>query len=132
MLATTTKSAATMTNPMITGRLSVPIAWTDDLAEAAEAEDRLHHDDAAEQLADVHAQLRDDRREGGADAVPEDHPPLGQPLGPGRADVVLAERLEQLAAGQPGVDGRLDGREGDPGQDHVPGPRDEALGEMPA
>src|SRR5579875_2468424 len=60
-----------------------------------------------------------------ADPGRERPPPLGQALGPGGPDVVLTEGIQQLAAGQPGVDGGLHGRQADPGQDHVPRPRAE-------
>ncbi len=52
-------------------------------------------------------------------ALPEDHPPLGQALGPGRTDVVLAEHLEHRPAGQPGVGRRRDQGQGHPGQDQA-------------
>ena len=40
----------------------------------------LHDDHAAEQRADVHAELEMTPGESRADAVPEDHPPFGQAL----------------------------------------------------
>ena len=87
---------------MITGRFVGVDGLDRHLAEAAEAEHRLDHDDAAEQRADVDAELGDDRGQRGPHAVPVDHPALGQALGPGGPDVVLAERLEQLSRGSAG------------------------------
>ena len=49
---------------------------------------------AAEQQAQVHAEDGHDRGQRGAQPVLDDHRPLGQALGPGGADVVLAHRLQ--------------------------------------
>src|SRR3954452_22548025 len=71
-------------------------------AQAGQAEDILGDDRTTQQSADVDAELRDDRRKRGAQTVPEDHPALGEPLGPRRADVVLPHHVEHRPAGEPG------------------------------
>ena len=40
------------------------------------------------------------RDQGVAQRVPQDHPALGHPLRPRRADVVLAEHFQQTGAGE--------------------------------
>ena len=45
---------------------------------------------------------------------------LLQALGPRGADEVLAQRLEHLVAGEPGVEGGVEQGDGDPGQDASP------------
>ena len=72
-------------------------------------------------VAQVDAELADDRREGRPQPVPVDHPPLGQALGPGRADVVLTQHLQQRAPRQPGVGGRRDQGQRQPRQDQALG-----------
>ena len=54
---------------------------------------------------------------------------LGQPLGAGRADVVLTHRVEQIAAHHARIDRRVQQREHGPGQDQVRGPLLRALRE---
>ena len=127
MLAITTNAAARITNPTMTGRLSVLMASTEILAQAVQAKHRLHDDNPAEQLAHVDTELGHDRGQSRPHAVPEYDPVFRQALGPGHPDVVLAEHVQQLATGQPGVDGGLHGGQGDPGQDHVPDPGADAL-----
>ena len=129
MFATTTAVAVTMTTPMITGRSCCWMAWYGGEAEAGHAEHDLGDDRAAEQDADVDAELGDDRRQRRAQRVPEDHPPLGQALRPCGADVVLTHDVEHRPARQPGVDGGGDQREGDPGQDQPAEPLERAGGE---
>ena len=79
--------------------------------------------------AEVEADHRDERRQAGPQAVLADHPALGEALGARRADVVLAHRLDQVAAGHAGVERREQEREHDPGHDHVEEPVLEAVGD---
>ena len=63
-----------------------------------------------------------------AQAVLEDHRALRQALRARRADVVLAERLEQVVARHPRVERGVEHRERDPRQDHVREEAGEAVG----
>src|ERR1700742_3467515 len=98
MFATTTKAAASTTKPMMTGRLSVSMAWTETWPRPLRPKTVSTTMTPAEKLADVDAELGDDRGQGGPDAVAEDDPAFGQALGPGHPHVVLTEDVQQLAA----------------------------------
>ena len=55
-----------------------------------------------QQRAEVDAEERDHRDQRVPQGVHADHPPLGQPLGPGGADVVGPHRFDQAGPGQAG------------------------------
>ena len=124
-----TAVAVQMTTPSTVGRSCVIGAVVGEPAEALEVEDRLGDDRAADEQRDVEPEDRHDRRQARAQAVLEDHLPLGEPLCARGADVVLAERLEQVVARQAGVDRHVEHREHDPGQDQVVEPVAEAARE---
>ena len=63
--------------------------------------------------------MRHDRGQARAQPVLEDHAALREALRARGADVVLAERLEQVVARQARVDRHVEQGEHDPGQDHV-------------
>ena len=88
-------------------------------AETTQVEDRLGDDGGADQLAEVDAEDGDDRRQRGAQTVLHDDGVPRQALRPSGADEVLTHRLEHARAGEPGVEGREEERERDPGQDHA-------------
>ena len=69
--------------------------------------------------AEVETEHRHDRGEGSAQPVLEDHAALRHALRARRADVVLAHRLDQVAAHHARVEGRGRHRERDPGQDEL-------------
>ena len=98
------KKAPNSTVPWITGRSNAHDRLVGVAADARDVEDGLGEDRTAEQDADVQAEQRDDRRDRRAHAVAEDHAALGQALGPGRADVVLLQRVDQVAAQEARVD----------------------------
>src|SRR5512132_74736 len=85
--------------------------------DARDVEDRLREDGAAQEEPEVQPGDRHDRRERGPEAVAEDHPPLGQPLRPSRADVVLTHDLDQVPAHHAGVESREGRGQDEPGQD---------------
>ena len=94
MFATTMNAEASITVPMITGWSCCTTDCTASCAEARQPEDVLGDDRAAEQRAEVDAELRDDRRQRAAQRVAVDHAPLAHALRARGADVVLAEHVE--------------------------------------
>ena len=112
-----TKVAASSTVPVMTGRSESTTESIDSRPMPGQVEDRLGDDRAAEQAGQVEAGGGDDRGQAGAQRVLADDGALRQALGPGGADVVLAQGLQHLVAGEPGVERRVEQRQGDPGQD---------------
>src|SRR5580704_6156607 len=106
------------TTPSVSPRRSVnerlETAWTIpsrvlNRTERSRTSSRVEPADVPIGLGEAYARIEegedgDDRRQAGAQTVLEDHPALGQPLRTGGADVVLAERLEQVVAREAGVD----------------------------
>ena len=74
---------------MIASMAYLPRPW--------QGERRLGEDRAAEQQAEVQAEDGEDRRQRGAQPVLDHDRAFRQALGPGRADVVLAHRLQHAA-----------------------------------
>src|SRR5262245_45970420 len=72
------------------------------LAHAGDVEDRLGEDRPAQQRAQRQADDGDDRQHRVPQGVAADHQPLLQALGPGGADVVEAEHVQQAGAGHAG------------------------------
>src|SRR5215510_14648237 len=66
----------------------------DEPAEARPAEDGLDDDGAGQEVPELQAEDGHHRDGGVLQAVADHHRPPGQPLRPGRADVVLAEHLQ--------------------------------------
>ena len=89
------------------------------LADAGQREDRLGEDRPAEQGAERQPDDGDDREQGAAQGVAADDRELAEALGPGGADVVLTEHVEQARAGHPGDDRQRDRADGDRRQDQV-------------
>ena len=123
-----TAAAVQMTTPSTVGRSWVIAPLIREPAEPLDVEDRLGDDRAADEQRDVEAEDRDDRGQARAQPVLEDHPPLGQALRARGADVVLAERLEQVVAGQARVDRDVEEGEHAPREDHVREPGADAVG----
>ena len=92
------------------------------LPQSRQAEDGLRDDGAAEDAGQVDPELGHDRGDRGPERVAVDDPPLREPLGPSGADVVLPQDLEERAAREPGVGGRGDQGQGQPGEEQVAGP----------
>ena len=97
-------------------------ARTGQLTQAGQAEDVLGDHRAAEQHPDVDAELGHHRGQRGAQRVPVGDPPFADPLGPCRADVVLAQDVQHAGPGQPGISGGRGQGHRDPRQDQVLGP----------
>src|SRR5215470_3323817 len=89
-------------------------------AEPRPGEHRLGEDGPAEEEAHLHAQHGDDRIDGVLEHVARDHRALGQPLGAGGADVVLADDLEHARSRETRQGGGRGGAEGDGGQHEMP------------
>src|SRR5438477_6962468 len=70
------------------------------LADTGPGENGFDHDHAGEEVAKVHPELADDDGQGVGDGVLLDHLALCQSLGPGGADVVALEDVEQAGAQQ--------------------------------
>lgn len=119
---TTMKTAASSTMAATTGRSPLNRAEIEKLTEAGEPEDALGDDRPGEKGADIDAELRCDRRQGGAETVLVDDEPTGQPLCPRRPYVVLAKSVEQGAADEARVHRRLDEGEREPRKDEVDEP----------
>ena len=64
---------------------------------------------------------RDDREDGVAQGVLEEHDALGDALGPRRADIVGAENFEHAGAGEAAVLRDVDDREREGGQHQMMG-----------
>ena len=84
------------TTPSTVGRSCVVRRRDREPAEPLDVEDRLGDDRAADEQRHVEPEQRHDRRQARAQAVPEDDLALREALRARRADVVLAERLEQV------------------------------------
>src|SRR4030095_6343538 len=69
-----------------------------ELPHAGQDEDALHDDGPADERRELQAHHRDDRDHGVLQNVSRDDGGLRQPLGPRRADVVLAQHLEHHRA----------------------------------
>ena len=89
-------------------RIAVQQAGLEQPAHRVPLEDGLGDHGAAEQAADVEGDDGGERDERVAEGVPHDDRPLGEALGPGRADVVLVQHLEHAGPGVPGVAGQRD------------------------
>ena len=61
----------------------------------------LHDHGAPDQDRQLQTNQGDNRDEGIFDAMPDDHDPLPEPLGPGGADVVLPQHFQHHGAHQP-------------------------------
>ena len=122
-----TAAAVTTTTPSTVGRSWVVALVDREPPEPLDIEHALGDDRAADEQGDVETEDRHDRRQARAQPVLEDHLALGEPLGARRADVVLAERLEQVVTRQPGVDRHVEQGEDGPRQDHVAEPLPDAL-----
>src|SRR4029453_9120611 len=96
---------------------------------AGDVENRPGGDRPAEEDPDVQPGDRHDRSERRPEAVAEDHPPLGQSLGPRRSDVVLTHDLDQVPADHAGVEGSEGGRQHEPRQYQRGEPGSWVLGE---
>ena len=116
-----TNVAASRTVPVMTGRSESTTESIDERADPVQVEDPLGDDRAAEQAGQVDAGRGHDRRQAGAQRVLADDDALTQALGARGADVVLAQGLEHLVAGEPGVERRGEQGQRDPGQDAAPG-----------
>ena len=110
--------AVTRVIPVISGRSESHHRVDGQGAQPGQAEDVLRDDRAAEQDGEIQTGRRDDGRQAGAQRVLDDDRALAQALRPRRPDVVLAERLEHLVAGEAHVERRVQDREDDPRQDH--------------
>ena len=64
------------------------------MTDPRQVEDVLHDHGAPDQDRQLQADEGDNRDEGIFDAVPDNHDPLPEPLGPGGADIVLPEHLQ--------------------------------------
>ena len=117
--AIATAVEATSTTAITSGRSCVARSEDRLVAEPVEVEDGLGDDRAADEQRDVEAEHRDDRRQARAETVPEDDLSLAQAFRARGADVVLAERLEQVAARDPRVDRGEEHREHAPRSDQV-------------
>ena len=129
MFATMMNDGAEQHRPLDRRQVGVDDRVVGEPADARDVEHRLRQDGAAEEDADVEPRHRHDRRERGAEAVPEDHAPLAQALRAGGADVVLAEDLDQVPAHHARVERGERGREDEPGQDQRREPAARALRE---
>src|SRR5712692_8049498 len=89
-------------------------------AEPRPGEDRLCQDGSAQEKAHLKPQHRDDGIDRVLEHVPRDDGALGQALGAGRADIVLADDLEHARAREPRQRGGRGGAEGHRGQDEMP------------
>ena len=125
----TTANVATSTTPSDRREVLAEDGVDRHEAEAVEVEDALGDHRAADEERDVEPEHRHDRRQAGAQPVPEDHALLGQPLGAGRADVVLAHGVEQVAAHHARVDRSVQQREHDPREYQVRRPLLRILGQ---
>ena len=76
----TMKNDATTTTATMIGRSLFWIAWIGVPSQPGEVEDLLADDRTAEEAAEVEARGRDDRRQGGAQAVATDDRRLLDPL----------------------------------------------------
>ena len=128
-LAITMKNAASSVTPRISGRSWLSIAWMVNRPRPCSENVYSVMIAPPSSSAQVHAEDRDDRGQRGAQPVLDDHGPLGQALGPRGTDVVLAHRLQHARPGQPGVQGRVQEGQADPGQHQVPRPQERVLGE---
>src|SRR5205823_13163089 len=99
-------------------------------AESGEVEHLLRDDGAAQKCAEVDAELRDDRCQRGAKAVPEYDAPLAQTLGTGGTDVILTHDVEHGSARESRVCRRGDRGKGEPGQEQVMRPLRRVVGEV--
>src|SRR3954451_2700724 len=100
------------------------------LADPREAEDDLGEQcRPAHQRPEVEPEQRHDRDEGAPQGMLDQDPPLGEPLGPRSADVVLVERAEQLPTEHTGVDAGVEDGEGEPGEEQPEGPLQRVLGQ---
>ena len=91
----------------------------DEPAHPRPREDRLDHDGAAQHEAEREPADREEGAGRVAQGVAVDHPALGQPLGPRRADVVVLQHLQHPAADQAHVLGERRGGQRERGQDQV-------------
>ena len=123
-----TAVAVQMTTPSTRRQVLRDRAVDREPAEALDVEHRLGDDRAADEQRDVEAEHRHDRRQARAQPVLEDHLALREPLRARRADVVLAERLEQVVARHARVDRDVEQREHGPRQDQVREPVADAVG----
>ena len=99
------------------------------LAEALPGEHDLDDHDAGEQVGELDAGDGHDRHQRVAQHVAADDHPAGEALGPGRAGVVLPERLERAGPDEPGEDGARHRADDHGGQHEVPRPLDRVLGQ---
>ena len=75
--------------------------------EAVEVEHLLGDDEAADEERELERDHREHRQHRVLQRVPRQHQPLHQPLGPRRADVVLAQHLEHRRARHAHANGRI-------------------------
>ncbi|MNN89412.1 hypothetical protein D3C81_2072260 [compost metagenome] len=68
------------------------------MADARPVEDLLNDQRSAEQCRQLEAHQGDCRQQRIAERMGEQHLPLLQPLGPGRADIVLLQHINHIAA----------------------------------
>src|SRR3712207_2845596 len=93
-----------------------------DLPDPRPGEDRLRDDRPAHQEAYLEPDNRDGRQHGVPQGVLEDHQPRDDPLGAGRADVVLPHHLQHAGAGHPRDDRHRYGPQGEGWHDQVQQP----------
>ena len=101
------------------------------LADAGPGEDRFGEDGAGQQQADLQADGGDHRDQRIAQGMQADDAAVGEALGAGGADIVLAQHLEHGRARLPGDDGERNGAEHDRGQDQVAQRRDGSASDLP-
>src|SRR5262245_6880747 len=87
--------------------------------EARQVEHRLRHHQAADEERELDADHGDDGQDGVLQRMVPDHDAPALPLGPRRADVVLAEYLEQRRARDPHDERRRAIADGERGQEEL-------------